>query len=336
MPEISVIIPVYNKEAYVEKALRSVIGQSFADLEVIVINDGSIDRSKEVVQRIAREDARIHLIDIPNGGVSNARNIGLANAHGEWIQFLDADDWLEEEYLSQAMKVLAENPADILFSGFSMVDEQFNLVKEIVIPESGLKSQSDLCNLFIRYQTENGFFGYISNKLFRRSLIEESNASFPVGTTLAEDLHFYARLYPAVKKAYFWKGRSFQYLQTASNYTHIPVIDYYSQMRIHLDIKAWFECSGLYSANKRKLDGMISRYAYYILFYDHEEKKELSTAFSYLCSQEEIMKCVDPIHMNGFAKCVLWNLKRRNLMGIRLLLECRSAVRKLYRVVKRA
>ena len=209
MPKVSVIMPVYNKAAYVEKAIYSVLDQSMDDLELIVVNDGSTDRSLSIVQRIALRDNRVHVLDVPNGGVSRARNIGLEHSSGEWIQFLDADDWLEPEYLTKAMQELQLNPADILFSGFSMVDEQMTLVKEIALPEAGIVDQEGLCRQFIRYQRENGFFGYISNKLFRRSVWLQSGAVFPVGTRLAEDLHFYARLYPAVTKALFWQGKSF-------------------------------------------------------------------------------------------------------------------------------
>ena len=83
MPAISVIIPVYNKEAYIEKALRSALEQPFADIEIIAVNDGSTDASLSLIMRLAAEDERIRVIDIPNGGVSNARNVGLAHACGE-------------------------------------------------------------------------------------------------------------------------------------------------------------------------------------------------------------------------------------------------------------
>ena len=97
MPEISVIIPVYNKRKYIETTLRSVLEQSFRDLEVIAVNDGSTDESLVVLNQMAEVDQRVRVIDIPNGGVSNARNVGLACARGQWIQFLDADDLLEPE-----------------------------------------------------------------------------------------------------------------------------------------------------------------------------------------------------------------------------------------------
>lgn len=331
MPEVSVIIPVYNKCKYIETSLRSVLEQSFRDLEVIAVNDGSTDESLAALNQLAEADERIRVLDIPNGGVSNARNVGLSYARGKWIQFLDADDLLEPGYLSNAMDLLKENPAEILFSGFTMVDPNMNSIKEIALPEEGLKDQEQLCRCFIRYQYENGFFGFISNKLFRRSLWEKSGARFPVGTALAEDLDFYARLYPAVESAYFWNGKSFSYLQTETNYAHNAKIDYYSQIEIHLDIKAWFQKSGLYLTYKDQLDSKIAQYAAYILFYDHEEGKDLSEGFAFLRGRPEIMGCIDPHYMQGFYKMTLMALKRGKLSEIRALFAVRSGVRSLYR-----
>ena len=333
MPEISVIIPVYNKRKYIETTLRSVLEQSFCDLEVIAVNDGSTDESLVVLNQMAEVDQRVRVIDIPNGGVSNARNVGLACARGQWIQFLDADDLLEPEYFSKVMDFLKENPVDILFSGFTMVDSNMNLIKEIALPEEGFKDQEQLCHSFIQYQYENGFFGFISNKLFRRSLWEKSGAQFPVGTTLAEDLDFYARLYPAAETAYFWAGKSFRYLQTETNYTHNTKIDYYDQLEIQLDIKAWFQKSGLYATYKDQLDSKISQYAAYILFYDHEDGKDLSEGYAFLRSRPEVMACIDPRCMTGFYRMILRALKKARLPEIKALFAVRSGVRSLYRRV---
>lgn len=335
MPEISVIIPLYNKEKTVEKAVRSVIDQPFRDIEVIVVNDGSSDGSLAIARKMAKDDGRIRVLDVPNGGVSSARNIGLDHARGDWIQFLDADDVLEAAYLSCAMQHLKEEPADILFSGFAMVDEQKHILQEVCLPESGVRDQSGLCACFIRYQYDTGYFGYISNKLFRAGLLKESGARFPEGVTLAEDLDFYARLYPKVKRAVFWEGRSFLYLQTADNYLHHPHIDYYSQLQIQLDIKAWFVQAGQYEAYRAILDGQVSRYAYYILFYDNEDGRDLTEAFRFLCERTDIMQCVFPGALSGFGRMILYCLRRRNLPGIRRLFACRDRARLLYRLVKR-
>lgn len=335
MPKISVIMPVYNKAAYVEKAINSVLEQPFDDLELIVVNDGSKDQSLTLVQGIADRDARVRVLDVPNGGVSSARNIGLEHAQGEWIQFLDADDILERAYLSKAMKVLDQTPADILFTGFTMVDEQMHPVKQVALPVLGELNQSQLCDCFIHHQYKSGFFGYISNKLFRRSLLEESGAEFPVGVTLAEDLDFYAKLYPAVKRAYFLEENSFLYLQTQQNYLYNTKIDYFSQLQIHIDIRTWMQRSGMYEKHRTILDQKIAQYAYYILFYANEERTGLEKAFYDLCKREDVMPAIRSEYGSGFMCGVLHALSRKNLLELKALFALRNALRRLYRIVRR-
>ncbi len=334
MPEISVIMPVYNKEKYVRDSLTSVLEQTFRDLEVIAVNDGSTDASGTVLRKIAASDARIQVVEIPNGGVSNARNVGLAYAKGKWIQFLDADDLLEPDYLVKAMDVLQAHPAEILFSGFTMVDECNRPVKEVFLTETGMKNQAELCRCFIENQSKNGFFGYISNKMFLRSVWESSGAQFPVGTTLAEDLHFYARLYPSIEKAYFWNGKSFRYIQAETNYINNTKIDYYSQLRIQLDIRQWFRESDLYDTYQRILDSRVAAYAAYMLFYANEEQADLSGTFCVLKGNAEVMACIRPEYMTGFYRNILRFLQKGNLRGLQRWFAVRNGVRAFYRKVK--
>lgn len=335
MPAISVIVPVYNKEAYLRESLRSVLTQSWRDLEVILVNDGSTDDSLAIARELAGADDRIRVVDIPNGGVSNARNTALDLAQGEWVQFLDADDLLEADYLERAMQCLREQPVDILFSDFTMVNEHMEPLREVSIRETGIMDQAGLCACFIRHQYTTGFFGYISNKLFRRSLLVRSGARFPVGTTLAEDLDFYARLYPAAEQVCFWNGKSFRYLQTENNYLHNPNIDYYSQLQIHLDIKDWFLKSGQYGAYRDILDGKVAQYAYYILFYDADAGRGVDNAFRWLTRRSDVMACIDPKYMTGFASMVLCCLRAGSLAGIKALFAVRNSARTLYRMVRR-
>lgn len=335
MPEISVIIPVYNKERYIRVAIQSVLEQPFRDIEVVIVNDGSTDRSLEIVNRFAEKDGRIRIIDIPNGGVSNARNVGLSHAKGKWIQFLDADDWLEPDYLTAATQLLQENQADVLFSAFDMVDADGDIVREVSVPTVGEKNQSELCSLFIKNQYKTGFFGYISNKLIRRSILLKCGAIFPVGITLAEDLDFYAKLYPAVKKAYFWAGKSFCYRQTLENYLNNSNINYYDQLQIRIDIKTWFEKSELYQTYRRVLDEQISQYAYYILFYDNENGKGISGAYHFLTSKADIMNSISPAVFRGFQKEILKCLYKKNLLGIEALFTVRNGARACFRAIKR-
>lgn len=335
MPKVSVIIPVYNKETYIAHTLHSVLNQSFQDLEVLAVNDGSQDRSLEILSQIAAQDDRLRIIDIPNGGVSHARNIGLEQARGEWIQFLDADDRLDDRYLSRAVAAAQQQQADILFSNFIKENEQGEVVESVEGPEPGGCNQAQLCDCFARWQYENGFFGFISNKLFRRTLWESSGASFPEGTTLAEDLDFFVRLYPSVQRACFWQGNSFYYLQTGENYRNRTAVDYCTQILIHMDIRNWFLRSGKYEQYADLLDKKVSEYAYFVLFHHEECEKTLVEAYRFLVGHEEIPACVNPDLLTGFSKQIVANLKKQNLSAVKILFAGRNMARRIYRVVKR-
>ena len=116
-PEITVVIPVYNTEKYLDKCLSSVVNQTFLDIKVIIVNDGSTDNSLEICKKYALKDSRITLIDKANEGVSVARNIGIGLAEGEWIYFLDSDDFLDLDTFEHLMKEVLSSNADIIQFG---------------------------------------------------------------------------------------------------------------------------------------------------------------------------------------------------------------------------
>jgi glycosyltransferase involved in cell wall biosynthesis len=108
MPLISIIVPIYNGEKYLSKCLDSILAQRFEDFELLLINDGSQDSSLSICRKYAQADKRISIYDIPNGGVSAARNVGIDNATGEWVMFIDSDDWVEEGLLETGLPYFNE------------------------------------------------------------------------------------------------------------------------------------------------------------------------------------------------------------------------------------
>ena len=123
-PLVSVIIPVYNVERYLAQCLDSVSHQTYQNLEIICVNDGSRDGSPDILRRYADEDARIQVIDKANGGVSRARNDALDCARGEYIMFVDSDDWVEPDACENAVNAMREYDADIVM--WSYVSETEN------------------------------------------------------------------------------------------------------------------------------------------------------------------------------------------------------------------
>ena len=98
IPMVSVIVPVYNSSQYLHRCIDSILYQSFNDFEVLLIDDGSIDNSGEICDEYAVKDSRVRVFHKENGGVSSARNVGLGNAVGEWVTFVDSDDWIDQDF----------------------------------------------------------------------------------------------------------------------------------------------------------------------------------------------------------------------------------------------
>lgn len=115
-PKHSIIIPAYNTGNAIRKCIDSIIDQSYTDWELIIVDDGSKDETSAIIDDYAQRDPRIHAIHIPNGGVSNARNVGLDQAQGEYVMFVDSDDWIEHDYLQQVETRMGDD-ADMYIVG---------------------------------------------------------------------------------------------------------------------------------------------------------------------------------------------------------------------------
>lgn len=107
-PLVSIIVPVYNNEKYIERCLNSILNQTYTNIQIIVINDGSTDNSYKICKKYAEQDNRIFLISQKNSGVSSARNTGLKEAKGEVLSFIDSDDWVHERFIEDNLKIMIE------------------------------------------------------------------------------------------------------------------------------------------------------------------------------------------------------------------------------------
>jgi len=138
VPAVSVIMPAYNCERYIEQAIRSVMGQTFTDWELIVIDDGSSDSTREIIERLAGEDSRI--IPMPNEkniGVARARNRGFDVSRGRYVALLDSDDVWREDKLLRQMDLAAESGADLIYCSYGIIDEDGkNLCSDFIVRES--------------------------------------------------------------------------------------------------------------------------------------------------------------------------------------------------------
>lgn len=180
---ISVIVPVYNVEKYINRCIDSIINQTYKNLEIILVDDGSQDSSGQICDDYSKKDSRIKVIHKENNGVSSARNTGLDNVTGEWIAFIDADDWIEKNYCEMLINE-KQKDIDIIGCGYKRVNG--NSVKRINYDNKTIMFDNiEFINKLLNVQ--NGY-GFVHTKLYRRSLI--GNIRFDVKLRVAEDALF--------------------------------------------------------------------------------------------------------------------------------------------------
>lgn len=192
MPKISVIIPVYNAEKYLSRCIDSILNQSFTDFELLLVNDGSDDHSGEICDDYAKKYSRVKVFHKENGGVSSARNLGLINACGEWITFVDADDYLIVDGLQRYINEINEN-VDLIIYGYNICNESGYLkFSTTVYPKNDLIQKDDGVKIMFKNSYYNG---YLFNKLFRRSIIEDNKIFFNEDVYYNEDRLFCVEYY---------------------------------------------------------------------------------------------------------------------------------------------
>ncbi len=187
--KISVIIPVYNLEKYLSGCLDSVLCQTYKNFEVIAVNDGSTDASREILDRYAQQDARVVPVHIKNGGVSNARNIGLDNATGEYVYFLDGDDTIEPYTLELLYGNI--NGFDLVQTAYDRVFSNGQIVRETFVDKTLEGADSILGGYFLGEIKESS-----CNKLYHKALI--GDLRFDTNLRVAEDSIF---VHTYIKKA---------------------------------------------------------------------------------------------------------------------------------------
>lgn len=180
---LSVIIPIFNAETFLDKCIKSICNQTYRNLEIILIDDGSTDNSYFICEKYSKRDNRIKVIHKVNGGVSSARNLGLNIAHGEYITFVDSDDWIDSN-MFETLCYQIEN-ADFVVGGYTVVNKKDNT--EIKFKDELLSFPKEVCTNFDVLYIKN-FFNSPFSKIYKRSIL--GNQKFDTNVALGEDFLF--------------------------------------------------------------------------------------------------------------------------------------------------
>lgn len=224
MPLFSIIIPVYNCESFLKKCLDSILSQTFLDWEAILIDDGSPDNSGKICDHYVEKDNRIKCIHKQNGGVSSARNLGLDKATGDYITFIDADDYVLPSYLER----LASKPKyDIVFSGLQRFGAEN--IKMFGFEEKEYATIADLLEDYLKTLEETGLtlggLNFICSKALRRSIIAEHKLRFNENMIYGEDTCFIFDFLKYSRNAAQVKGNDYFYYTPATSHSYRFTID---------------------------------------------------------------------------------------------------------------
>lgn len=216
---ISIIVPVYNSMNYLEKCLKSICNQTYKELDIIVIDDGSSDKSPEICDKFKKVDARIRVVHQKNHGVSYSRNVGIDMAIGDYIGFVDSDDFIENNMYEFLLDNLIAHKADISICGSIDVynDKIVNKMKQNIKLE--LNRSNALKCVFL-----NGYFGTgMCNKLFKKSLLKSN--SFNSSLDYGEELNVLVGAILHSKKIYYDSTAKYYYYQRVDSATHIKKVN---------------------------------------------------------------------------------------------------------------
>ena len=304
--KISVIVPVYNMERYLERCLDSLLGQTYKNLQIILINDGSTDRSGAICDEYSVKDERIQVIHKANGGVSSARNVGIQTADGDYMHFVDCDDWIEPNTYERLLQAINENNApDILFFEYSR-DDADGTVDAHYAGEKylGFMSSDDA---FLFSLTAIGSF--TATKLYSKKSI--------AGLTFREDIHwgedslYLAQAIEQSETFYYIKDVLYHYVQsvgsaTRSSYNpkfltglkmseifiemckknHPTLVDYAYNLGFGIALELYYQnyYYGHNAENKKMLKKEVKKYAKKIVFSKKIAKRQRRKALIALIS----------------------------------------------------
>lgn len=246
MPKVSIIVPVYNVEQYISKCLESLVKQTLSDIEIIIVNDGSQDRSKDIVLEYKEKYSnKIVYLEKQNGGLSDARNYGMKYANGDYIAFLDSDDYVELNTYEKLYNKAIETNADMVECDFYW--EYPN--KKIHDTSANYKNQSDMyANARV----------VAWNKLYKKEILLNSNIEFPKGLRY-EDVEFFYKILPKLNKIELINEPLIHYVQRENSITYVQNERTKEIFTILDNVIEYYKQNGLYEKYSAELEYMYIR-----------------------------------------------------------------------------
>jgi len=254
-PKLSIIVPVYNVEQYLERCLNSILSSTFQDFELIIINDGSKDKSEDIIlEFINKYKDKIVYISKENEGVSIARNTGIEKARGEYITFIDSDDYIDHNMFKKMINKIEQDNFDVVVCDARLVYEDSNDTRVV---SSGYSE--DLYHKNKIRATMTIFYPVMWNKIYKTELVKK--IKFTSGVWY-EDMEYLLKLYPHINNIGVVKKPLYNYLQRKNSITYTYNDKLYDIINNMEGVIEYYKTQGVYEEYKDELEYLYARYAF--------------------------------------------------------------------------
>ena len=190
---VSIIVPIFNKENTIIRCVDSIINQTYSNIEILLIDDGSTDSTPIIYKTLEEKDSRIRVFRQPNSGPGSARNLGIDKSNGEYLVFVDADDYLNNQMIEGLYQCAKCNSVDLVICGYCSINGEGKVISK-TFEETGRCDESRLLKILAKWNI-NPLVGAPWNKLYKRSVIIDNHIRFPIHQTWAEDLQYNLYVY---------------------------------------------------------------------------------------------------------------------------------------------
>ena len=319
MDKVSIILPVYNVEKYIEKCLESVCNQTYSNIEIIVVIDGATDKSAEIAKKYIEKDSRVIIIEQENAGSGPARNNGLNHANGKYVMFVDPDDWIEAEMLEKLMIEVKKYDVDFLTTGASndYYDKEGNLIKtELDHFEKLYTEDVDLIhNKYVDLLLE-GAAGAPTKKIYKMDIIKKNNICFP-DLRRSQDIVFNYRYYSFIESLIVYDSNYYHYRIEESSFNKKVSNEYFKTVcLIYSDIENLLKNWGVVLEPKKEEE--FAQYFYNSIIYQISLGKSASVMKD-IVNNNVILEIVSKTNPKGIKQKILKKLilrKKYKLINI--------------------
>ena len=251
MIKVSVIVPVYNVYDYLDKCLNSLVNQSLKEIEIIIVNDGSTDNSQDIIDKYSKKYQNIKSFIKKNGGLSDTRNFGIERAVGEYITFVDSDDYIDKDMYLEMYEKAKSKDFDIVTSDINYVYKD----REISIKTDPKTDTDNILELFIN------FYPTVCTKIFKKELFTNYNLKFKKGVWY-EDVELMYRMIPHIKKIGVIHKAYYQYIQRNESITSTVGSKIYDYINNFNGLVDYYKENNLFSVYQKELEYAYVRYIY--------------------------------------------------------------------------